>query len=245
MCKVMHLICFLILFAHPSETLANASANANDNTAQAIIRQEAIIVKQDIIAPFETSQNKLCVDGTSANGKEIIDYWVDLECSFCRIDDVLLAQRTIPNICIVVRHSPSIGEDSIKKALAYEALRKESVNEANIFWSNNLSEGSVSIPYTQQLMNSLQSLMLSVEKFNNIIDEIRPIVDEDIIFSQGKITYTPTFVIQGFRFPACDFSPEQLSKVITIAKSARQGREDAINEIITIISNGINNKPML
>ena len=66
---------------------------------------------------------------------EVVEYWANLECSYCGIQEVIRAQREDSNLCIVVRHAPAeaYGE-SLKKALCYEALHSFSVNAAHRFW---------------------------------------------------------------------------------------------------------------
>lgn len=203
-------------------------------------------VQQDSVMPFPQAENRQCVDGTQADGRAIIDYWVDLECPYCKVDPVIMAQMSMQDkICIVIRHKPRAGGDSFKKSLAYEALHKKSSNAANSFWSSVSPKGAVSAPYNKAVMDSLESILLPIDMFNFLIDEATPRLNEDINASQGKILYTPTFVIEGFRFPACDFSAKQLQRVFPIAQSARKGNKDALERIKVIITNGIQGKPML
>ena len=71
--------------------------------------------------PLETLSGRTCLDGRPVDSVEgdILEYWSNLECPYCGIQEPLQAQRNNPNLCIVVRHIPSdeYGE-SLKKALA-------------------------------------------------------------------------------------------------------------------------------
>ena len=85
-------------------------------------------VMKDLSAPYtpqEKLAGKMCLNGASVDGfqGDIIEYWANLECPYCDIKEPLAAQRDNPNLCIVVRHSPSASYgESVKKSLVYETL---------------------------------------------------------------------------------------------------------------------------
>lgn len=71
------------------------------------------------------------------------------------------------------------------------------------------------------------------------------IVNQDILASNGRIMSTPTYVLAGIRFPACDFTADKLPKALDLAKKARAGDKDAVEQIISIITIGLMNEQLL
>ena len=61
----------------------------------------------------------------------------------------------------------------------------------------------------------------------------------------GWISSTPTYILAGIRFTACDFKASELPSALELAKKARKGDEDAKERIIKIITNGLMNETML
>lgn len=51
--------------------------------------------------------------------------------------------------------------------------------------------------------------------------------------------------VRGIRFPACDFAAGKLPTALGLAKKARAGDKDAIEQIISIITNGLLNEQLL
>ncbi len=216
------------------------SAYANNQTKA---RNE---VQQDLIRPIQMSgKDRICLDGTSSEGKLKVDYWVDFECRYCKVAEMVQFQQVNKDVCIVIRHTPSLGSESMPKALSYEALLQVNANAANNFWNDIYPQNGISKPYQKALLTALDSITLPIKDFEILIDKVSPIVEKDNQFSDGILSYTPTFVIDGIRFTACDFNAVQLEKVIPLAKKARNGDSIAKDKIIQIITNGLNNEPML
>jgi hypothetical protein len=71
------------------------------------------------------------------------------------------------------------------------------------------------------------------------------IVNQDIAAAQYRISSTPTWILAGIRFSACDFTAAQLREALALAKKARDGDQEARERIITIITNGHLNETML
>ncbi|WP_278593692.1 hypothetical protein [Bilophila wadsworthia] len=152
-------------------------------------------------------------------------------------------------MCIVVRHRPSdqYGE-SLKKALSYEALKQFSANAANLFWDKVLPQTALGIPtpYEASLMLAFQEAVIAPEAFGEALTEgAAHRVNADILAGLGRITSTPTYILAGIRFPACDFTADKLPKALELAKKARAGDKDAIGQIISIITNGLTNEQLL
>ena len=169
--------------------------------------------------------------------------------SYCGIREPLQAQRANSGMCIVVRHRPSdqYGE-SLKKALSYEALKQFSANAANLFWDKVLPQTALGIPtpYEASLMLAFQEAVIAPEAFGEALTEgAAHRVNADILAGIGRITSTPTYILAGIRFPACDFTADKLPKALELAKKARAGDKDAIGQIISIITNGLTNEQLL
>ncbi|WP_179981462.1 hypothetical protein [Desulfovibrio sp. 86] len=201
--------------------------------------------------PFETLADRQCLDGRSAKDfqGDLVEYWVNLECSYCGIREPLQAQRAVPDMCIVVRHIPTdqYGE-SLKKALSYEALKKFSANAANLFWDKVLPQTALGIPvpYEASLLLAFQEAAIPAESFGEALaDSATTIVNEDILAGYGRISITPTYVLAGIRFPSCDFTAGQLREALSIARKAREGDTAARDKVITIITNAQLNEKML
>ena len=129
---------------------ASAGTPMSDRMAvEADVKTE---IAKDLASPYsphESLSGRTCLDGRPVDGfqGDILEYWSNLECPYCGIQEPLQAQRENPGLCIVVRHIPSdeYGE-SLKKALAYEALRGFSTNAAHRFWDAVLPKTSLGIP---------------------------------------------------------------------------------------------------
>jgi len=245
-------ICFLMNFVMFCITFAHASPPTPDRvTLEARVRAE---VSKDLAAPYKPGEEldgRTCLDGRPVSDFEgdIIEYWADLECSWCSIREPLQAQRENPDLCIVVRHAPSdsYGE-SLKKALSYEALKAFSVNAANQFWDSILpkTKQGIPIPYGSALLMAFQEAAIKPEDFSDTLaGEISQMVSRDILTAKGRITATPTFVLEGIRFPACDFKASQLPQALKLARKARSNDTDAQGKIIHIITNGLLNEALL
>lgn len=123
-CVLLTLIVFCLLVR--ADYIHAASSMPDRVTLEAGVRAE---ISKDLSAPYKPGEElmgRTCLDGRPVAGFEgdIIEYWADLECSWCGIREPLQAQRETPDLCIVVRHAPSDSSgESLKKALSYEALK--------------------------------------------------------------------------------------------------------------------------
>lgn len=200
--------------------------------------------------PLEMLSGRTCLDGRAVEGfqGDIVELWANLECPYCGILEPLQAQRENPGLCIVVRHIPSdeYGE-SLKKALAYEALHGFSVNAAHRFWDAVLPKTSLGIPvpYEAALQAALQEAAIAPEAFSDALQSAAPLVSTDILAAQSRISSTPTYVLAGIRFPSCDFKAAELPMVLELARKARTGDALAKDEITQIMTRGLLNEALL
>lgn len=200
--------------------------------------------------PLETLSGRTCLDGRPVVGfqGDIVELWANLECSYCGIQEALQVQRTHPDLCIVVRHIPSdeYGE-SLKKALSYVALRTFSANAAHQFWDSVLPKTSLGIPvpYEAALQTALQDAAIAPEAFAEALQNAAALVSADIVAAQSRITSTPTWILDGIRFPACDFKAAELPTALELARKARDGDAQAQSDIIQIITRGLLNESLL
>lgn len=233
-------------------TPAFAGTPTSDRVAvEAKVRAE---VSKDLALPYNPAEglaDRQCLDGRPVQDfqGDLVEYWINLECSYCGIREPLQAQRAAPDMCIVVRHIPTdqYGE-SLKKALSYEALKKFSVNAANLFWDKVLPQTSLEIPtpYEASLLLAFQEAAIPAEAFGEALGtDAAKVVNADILAGYGRITTTPTYVLAGIRFPACDFTADKLPVALELAKQARAGDKAALEQIISIITRGLLNEAML
>lgn len=223
---------------------AHAGTPMSDRVAvEAGVKTE---IAKDLASPYsphESLSDRTCLDGRPVDGfqGEIVELWSNLECPYCGIQEPLQAQRTHPDLCIVVRHIPSdeYGE-SLKKALSYEALRIFSVNAAHRFWDAVLPRTTLGIPvpYEAALQSALQEAAIAPEAFTEALQHAAPVVSADIVAAQSRITSTPTWILEGIRFPACDFKAAELPMALELARKARSGDARAKDEITQIVLRG-------
>lgn len=200
--------------------------------------------------PLENLSGRTCLDGRPVDGfqGDVVEYWANLECPYCGIQEPLQAQRENPGLCIVVRHIPSdeYGE-SLKKALSYEALRTFSTNAAFRFWDSVLPKTSpgIPVPYEAALQTALLEAVIAPEAFADSVQTVAPLVSADIVAAQSRITSTPTWILDGIRFPACDFKAAELPMALELAHKTRSGDARAKGEITRIITRGLLNESLL
>ena len=148
----------------------------------------------------------------------------------------------------MVRHIPAgkYGE-SYKKAIVFEALRPFSVNAANLFWNAVTPKTSIGIPspYAGAMRTALDEAAISPDALPETLEKASNVVNTDIQAAKSRISTTPTYIIQGIRFPACDFKAAQLPQAIDLAHKTRAGDEKAKSEIITIITRGLMDEQLL
>ena len=207
----------------------------------------------DLDAPWqpEPLAARTCLDGRPVADfpGDVVEYWVNLECPYCGITEPMQAQRQNTGVCIVVRHIPTkeYGE-SLKKALSFEALKKFSVNAANIFWDKVVPKTSkaMPLPYEASLLLAFQEAAIAPEAFGDALgNEASSIINQDIMAARSRIAMTPTWVLAGIRFPACDFTAAQFPLALELAKKARDGDKDALEKVITMIAKALKDEPML
>ena len=227
-----------------------ASSRADRFAVEARVKGD---MAKDLALPHEISASltgRKCLDGRPVKDfqGEIIEYWTSMECPYCGIAEPLKAQRENSDICIVVRHAPAsqYGE-SLKKALAFEALRTFSVNAANSFWDVVVPKTSLGIPmpYEAALRSALEEALISPEAFAEAIEKVSPQISQDILAGQSRINTTPTYVMRGIRFPACDFSADQLPKALELARKTRSDDSEARNEAVGLITRGLLDEQIL
>lgn len=227
-----------------------ATSNAERLTVEARVKTD---MAKDLAQPHEipvSLTDRKCLDGHPVKDfqGEVIEYWTSMECPYCGIAEPLKAQRENSDICIVVRHAPAsqYGE-SLKKALAFEALRTFSVNAANRFWDVVVPKTSLGIPmpYEAALRSALEEALISPENFADAIEKVSAQISQDILAGQSRINTTPTYIMRGLRFPACDFKANELPKALELAKKARANDEAARLEIVKIITRGLLDEKLL
>ena len=104
----------------------------------------------------------------------------------------------------------------------------------------------IPVPYEASLMLSFQEAAIDPEVFGEALTtKAGSIVNADILAGFGRITSTPTYILAGIRFPACDFTAGKLPTALGLAKKARAGDNEAIEQIISIITNGLLNEQLL
>ena len=246
--KIMTLFFCLFLgitsFAHAGTPISDRMA------VEAGVKTE---IAKDLASPYsphESLSGRTCLDGRPVDGfqGDILEYWANLECPYCGIQELLQVQRNHPDLCIVVRHIPSdeYGE-SLKKALSYEALRTFSANAAHRFWDSVLPKTSLGIPvpYEAALQSALLEAAIAPEAFADALQAAAPLVSADIVAAQPRITPTPTGILDGIRFPACDFKAGELPTALKLARKARSGDIRAKDEISQIITRGLLNESLL
>ena len=246
--KIMTLFFCLFLgitsFAHAGTPISDRMA------VEAGVKTE---IAKDLASPYsphESLSGRTCLDGRPVDGfqGDILEYWANLECPYSGIQELLQVQRNHPDLCIVVRHIPSdeYGE-SLKKALSYEALRTFSANAAHRFWDSVLPKTSLGIPvpYEAALQSALLEAAIAPEAFADALQAAAPLVSADIVAAQSRITSTPTWILDGIRFPACDFKAGELPTALKLARKARSGDIRAKDEISQIITRGLLNESLL
>lgn len=81
--------------------------------------------------------------------------------------------------------------------------------------------------------------------FADSLQQVAPVVGADIIDSQSRITSTPTWILDGIRFPACDFTASQVPLALELAHKARADDADAKERIVQMITRGLLNESVL
>lgn len=239
-----------VLFFYGSVMPCMAATKADRVAVEASVKAELGKDLAHSLPDKSLWSERSCLDGRSAADFQgnVIEYWVNLECPYCGIAEPFKAQRDNQGICIVVRHASSIqyGE-ALKKAISYEALGKFSQNAANRFWEAIAPKTALAIPipYGSALQTALGEAAVGQEIFAEEIEKASRLVSSDILASQELISSTPTYVLEGIRFPACDFKSVQIPLALELAKKARAGDMAAKSEIVGIITRGLLDEQLL
>lgn len=246
------LLCLVTLaFMGMAPAFASETALAKRQQVKAHVMRE---VGKDLSAPYVAKaglEERRCIDGRMVKDiqGDVVEFWANLECSYCQISQPVMAQRANAGICIVVRHipTPAYGE-SMKKALSYEALHEFSPNAANRFWQNVEPKTNLAIPMPMEeaFLSAAQEAAIPLEKLSAVLTGTAShVVDADIQAAQGRISTTPTYVLAGIRFGACDFQASELPAALELAQKARSGDEQARARVIEMITNGHMGEKML
>lgn len=247
---VTYIAALLAILLISEITVSAATSHSDRIVVEARVKAE---ISKDLAQPYEIPSSLIarkCLDGRPVKDfqGEVIEYWANLECPYCGIAEPLKAQRENSGICIVVRHAPAsqYGE-ALKKALAFEALRTFSVNAANRFWDAVIPKTTLGIPvpYESALRSALEEALITPEAFTGAIENVSPLASSDILAGQNRISTTPTYVLRGIRFPACDFTADQLPKALELARKIRSGSEQAKKEAVGVITRGLLNEQLL
>lgn len=254
MARIQHtlqMIALSFLFLSGAIPPAHAGTPMSDRVAvEAGVKAEVEKDLSQAYTPLEALSGRTCLDGRPVDSfqGDIVELWANLECPYCGIQEPLQAQRENPGLCIVVRHIPSdeYGE-SLKKALSYEALRAFSVNAASRFWDAVLPKTSLGIPvpYEAALQTAMQEAAIAPESFAEALQKAAPLVSADILAAQSRISSTPTYVLDGIRFPACDFRAAELPLALELAKQTRKGDASANERVIQIMLRGLLNEALM
>lgn len=230
------------------------SSYAGMPARHAVKRDVTTTVTKDLATPLRRNaalESRTCLDGRPVSDvpvEHVVEYWVSMECVYCGIREPLKAQQTNPDgLCIVARHMPS-SPSGMKKALAYEALKKFSPDAANRFWDDVIPKAGLPMPqpYEGAMIRAYTEIGISQEAFAETLqNEAVDAVNKDVAAGRGVIRSTPTYVIQGIRWGSCDFTAEQLEKALRLSRQARAGDSKARNEIIEAITRGRMNEQML
>jgi len=229
---------------------AQSFADQTRGEVEARVRAD---VAKDLETPWQPDSlaARSCLDGRPVADfpGDVVEYWVNLECSYCGIVEPMLAQRRNADVCIVPRHIPTreYGE-SMKKALSYEALKQFSVNSSLIFWDKMVPKtpNDMPLPYEASLLMAFQEALIDPEAFGDALGNgAASIIKQDILAAHERISVTPTWVLAGIRFSSCDFTAEQVPVALEQAKKARGGDKDALEQVVTLITNALMNQPML
>lgn len=244
LCNVLFILAIACSFVLPVSSLRAGTPMSDRVAVEAGVRTE---LAKDLALPppaLSDLSGRRCLDGRPVDGVQgqVVEYWANLECSYCGIQEVIRAQREDINLCIVVRHAPAeaYGE-SLKKALCYEALHSFSVNAAHRFWDAVVprTELGIPAPYEGILQAALQEAAIAPEAFGDALRTASTLVSADMVAARSRITSTPTYVLQGIRFPACDFTAAQLRHALELADRARSGDAEAGERIVEMITHGL------
>jgi hypothetical protein len=102
------------------------------------------------------------------------------------------------------------------------------------------------LPYESSLLLAFQEAVIDPDAFGEALgNEAASTVNQDITDAGNRISVTPTWVLAGIGFPACDFTAAQFPVALELAKKARDGDKDALERVITVITNALMDEPML
>lgn len=109
LCNVLSILAIACSFVLPVSSLRAGTPMSDRVAVEAGVRTE---LAKDLALPppaLSDLSGRRCLDGRPVDGVqgEVVEYWANLECSYCGIQEVIRAQREDSNLCIVVRHAPA------------------------------------------------------------------------------------------------------------------------------------------
>ncbi|MBQ8744392.1 MAG: hypothetical protein IJZ18_04345, partial [Mailhella sp.] len=97
----------------------------------------------------------------------------------------------------------------------------------------------VPVPYEAALQKALDSAAISTDSFVATLKNQAETVSKDIVEAQNLISTTPTYIMEGIRLPACDFTAKEIPSALALAKRIRSHKDDTLHELIEIIVKNI------
>lgn len=109
LCNVLSILTIACSFVLPVSSVGAGTPMSDRVAVEAGVRTE---LAKDLALPppaLSDLSGRRCLDGRPVDDVlgEVVEYWADLECSYCGIQEVIKAQREDLNMCIVVRHAPT------------------------------------------------------------------------------------------------------------------------------------------
>ena len=103
----------------------------------------------------------------------------------------------------------------------------------------------IPVPYEAALQTAIQEAAIAPDAFADALQAAAPLVGADIVAAQSRITSTPTWILSGIRFPACDFTAKELPTALELARKTRSGDVRAKDEVSQIITRGLLDESLL
>lgn len=200
-------------------------------------------ITTDMSMPFSAPlTGRTCLDGkpVTAPDRQLIEYWVDLECYWCQLPEVEAFQKENQSMCVVVRHFPT-SDLAVEKALIFETLQKQSPAAAAEFWNSivpkNEADPLGDSGSTHALLETLieKHKLDQIEVMRSLQNDATQNLGTDRLAGMNKIDFTPTVVIDGIRLGACSFSRHELPQALELVKKVKAGDTEALDELVKIV----------
>ncbi len=239
--KLTWILCLFSLFCGSAVADAEQLIVADQELRDTITAE----IESDLQTPLVSNlMGRKCLNGQPVPNFEgqIIEYWVSLDCPYCTIEGVQAIQAANASACVVVRHYAT--EDSaIQKSMAYEALAAQSLPAAQEFWTLVLPKHGQDKNVEQaqkEIADSLQTLMAKYALDNDFFastayQTTTNQLNQDRLDSMNKISFTPTFVIDGIRLSACDLKQNEFVEISTLITNAKKGDIPAKKALIEFL----------